>query len=201
MVDKPVIALVGGIGAGKSAVAAALARRGGRVIDADRLGHAALRDPAVRRAVLNRWPSVAPTGEIDRHALGRIVFAESAARQELEGIVYPWIRQRVSAEIDAAKCDPSVRFVVLDAAVILEAGWDAVWDKLLFVDAPREARLARVASRGWTPEELDRREASQWPLEKKRARADAVIDNSGTPADLASRVDQQLASWGLASTE
>src|SRR3954468_20553790 len=122
--DKPVIGLVGGIGAGKSTAAAALARRGGRVVAGDPAGHAALREGAIRRQIAGRWPqAVGPDGEIDRKTLGRVVFADPTQLKELEAIVFPWIQDRLREEIAAARADPAARFVVLDAAVMLEAGW------------------------------------------------------------------------------
>src|SRR6516225_7004907 len=140
---RPVIGLVGGIGAGKSRVSAALARRGGRVVAGDPVGHEALRQPAIRERIVNRWgPAVLDAaGEIDRGKLGALVFADPGARRELEAIVQPWIGDRLRAEIAKAQADPAVSFVVLDAAVMLEAGWQGACDLLVYVHAPRAVRL------------------------------------------------------------
>jgi dephospho-CoA kinase len=123
----PVVGLVGGIGAGKSRVSAALARRGGRLVAGDPLGHAALRQPEVIRAVVDRFgPGVLDDSEdVDRAKLGAVVFADPAARRALEAIVHPWIGQRLRAELAAARADPGVPFAVLDAAIMLEAGWES----------------------------------------------------------------------------
>ncbi|MFL5331079.1 MAG: dephospho-CoA kinase [Gemmataceae bacterium] len=197
---KPVIGLVGGIGAGKSAVAEVLAERGGRIVAGDPAGHAALLDPDVRARVASRWPeAISKDGAIDRKTLGRIVFADPVQLKELEAIVFPWIEDRLRREIAAAEADPSVRFVVLDAAIMLEAGWQRVCDKLVFVDVPRELRVARVALRGWTPEDLDRRERTQMALSEKQARADAVLTNTAGMYELQKNVDALLAHWGLAA--
>jgi dephospho-CoA kinase len=197
-VSKPVIGLVGGIGSGKSAAAAVMARRGGRVVAGDPAGHEALRQPAIRDRIARRWPAaVGLDGEIDRKTLGRIVFADPSHLRELEGIVFPWIKEQLRVQIDRARNDRSVRFVILDAAVMLEAGWNGVVDRLVFVDAPRDVRAARVAGRGWTADDLDRRERSQLGLAEKRARADAVLDNSGGPEELQRNVDELLAHLGL----
>ena len=81
---------------------------------------------------------------------------------------------------------------------MLEAGWDGVCDKLIFVDAPHVVRLDRVQSqRGWTERELANREAVQMPSEKKKERADAVIDNGGTPDATIAQVDQLVKGWEL----
>lgn len=195
---KPVIGLIGGIGSGKSAAAAALARRGGRIVAGDPAGHAALRQPEIRSHIAERWPkSIGNDGEIDRRTLGRIVFANPAQLKELESIVFPWIKLRLLEEIAAAQADPTVRFVVLDAAVMLEAGWTDACDKLIFVDAPRQVRVARVAGRGWTGDDLDRRERSQMTLEEKRALADVVLSNAGGLDELQHQADGILEKWGL----
>jgi dephospho-CoA kinase len=188
-----VIGVVGGIGAGKSAVTAALARRGARVIAADQLGHEALRQPAIREQVLRRWPGVASAaGEVDRRALGKIVFADPAELQALEALVHPWIKRRIAEEVGRARGDPAVPLVVLDAAILLEAGWDGACDRLVFVDAPYEQRLARLWARGWTERDLDAREEAQLPLTEKRLQADHVLDNSSTLTELERQVDALL---------
>ena len=198
---KPVLGLVGGIGAGKSTVATALGRHGGKVVAADPLGHEALEHPDIRAKVIDVWGSrdiLTLQGNIDRKKLGRIVFPSPVERSRLEHLVHPYIEQRIREEIDKAQVDPGARFVVLDAAIMLEAGWDGVCDRLIFVDAPRPVRLARVQSqRGWTDADLANREAVQMPAEKKKERADAVIDNGGPPAATSAQVDALVKQWEL----
>jgi len=197
---KPVIGLVGGIGSGKSFVADAFVRRGGRLIAADPLGHEALRQPELRQRVVDRWGTIAlaASGEIDRSVLGRIVFADPNELRALEAITYPYIQRRVTEEIAKANADPDVRFVVLDAAVMLEAGWATQCDHIAFIDVPRQVRLDRLQKyRGWSEAELDRREANQMPLEEKRRYADAVIDNRGDASVLSPQVERLLAAWNL----
>ena len=200
---RPVVGLVGGIGSGKSEVAAALARRGGCVVAGDPLGHEALRQPAVRDQVVARWGRgvLGPDGEIDRSKLGAVVFAAPTDRTALESIVHPWIGRRLREEMDAARADPKCRFVVLDAAIMLEAGWEAACDLLVYVHAPRSVRLARVAGqRGWSPAEVAARERAQLPLAVKAARADAAIDNGDGPPQLEAEVDALLARLGIGQT-
>ena len=197
---KPVIGVVGGIGAGKSTVAAAFARRGGYVINADALGHQALARPDVARQLAARWGDrvLNPDGTPNRRAVAGIVFHDPAERKALEGVVFPYIEAAVREEIAKGAADPAVRFVVLDAAVMLEAGWTGVCDKVVYVDAPREVRLARLAARsGWTPDQVAAREAAQMPADEKKARADAVVTNAGTAAELQDQVDRLLAAWGF----
>ncbi len=197
---KPVIGLIGGIGSGKSRVAAEFARRGAVIIAGDQLGHDALRQPAVKEQVVGRWGTTVldESGDIDRRKLARIVFADAGELQALEGMTFPWIEQGITQGIRQAQENPGVRLVVLDAAVLLEAGWNKNCDRLVYVDAPDAERLARVAAqRGWSAKEVEARTAAQLPLAKKRSRADAVIDNSRSPEDLAAQVDNLLEQWGV----
>src|SRR5213596_14082 len=99
---KPVIGLVGGIGAGKSTVAAALVKHGGRVVAADPLGHEALEQPEIRERVIEVWGErdiLTPQGKVDRKKLGRIVFPSPVERSRLEHLVHPYIEQRLREEI------------------------------------------------------------------------------------------------------
>jgi dephospho-CoA kinase len=201
MTTKPVVGLVGGIGSGKSRVAAAFAERGARVVSGDDLAHEALRQPAVKEQVVRRWgPDLLDEhGEVRRRQLGAVVFADPEERRALEAMVHPWIRERIRQELARAEADPGVRLVVLDAAIMLEAGWDAVCDRLVYVDAPRDVRLRRLAGqRGWSEKEVEARENAQLPLTAKAARADHVLDNSATPEHLNRQVDDLLRRWGLA---
>ena len=193
---KPVIGLVGGIGAGKSTVAAALVKHGGRVVAGDPLGHEALDDPEIRERVAGAFAGrdiLGGEGKVDRKKLGRVVFPSPVERSRLEHLVHPYIEERIRQEIDKAAADPAVKFVILDAAIMLEAGWNDVCDKLIFVDASRPVRLTRIQNqRGWTEADLANREAVQMPTEKKKERADAVIDNGGTPDATAAQVDELI---------
>lgn len=190
------IGIVGGIGSGKSTVANTFAQLGGTVIDGDRAGHAALRVPNIRDQIARRWPSaVQSDGEIDRASLGRIVFADPSQLRELEGIVFPFIKTLLQAEIAAAKRDGPFEFIILDAAVMLEAGWSSVCDRLVFVESSQELRQARVANRGWSPEDLARRERSQLSLDEKRRRCDAVIVNDSDLGSVERQVHELKCKW------
>ena len=117
---------------------------------------------------------------IARKALGAIVFADAVARRDLEAIVHPPMRSWFQAVIEREQCTASGRdrFIVLDAAILLEAGWDDLCDLIVYVDAPREERARRVEEqRGWSRATLDARERAQWPREQKRRRADVIITN------------------------
>jgi dephospho-CoA kinase len=205
---KPVIGLVGGIGSGKSTVAAAFARPGGRVSVADALGHEALRQPEIKEQVVARWGSdvLDDAGEVDRRKVARIVFAkENASGDELralESMVFPYIGRRILEEIQAVSADPTIRLIVLDAAVMLEAGWNNACDRLVYVHTPRPERLRRLKEgRRWSPKEVEDREAAQLSLTEKVTRADRAVDNTGPPDTLAAQVGTLLALWGLTDVQ
>lgn len=194
--SKPVLGLIGGIGSGKSAVAHQLAQRGALVIHADRLGHEALEQPDIRDRALARWgPGILGTDDrISRPSVAAIVFRDQAERRALEEMVFPHIERRCREEIDRGRADPNVVLIVLDAAILLEAGWDRVCDRILYVHAPREVRLQRLREgRGWSDQELELREQAQLPLEEKARRAHGRIDNSGSLEELTCQVDELLA--------
>ena len=182
----PVIGLLGGIGAGKSAVARILAEAGCVVSNSDEATREVLKDPEVMDTLRQWWgPEVfASDGRVDRAAIGRIVFAKEAQRTRLEELLHPRI-ERIRAEIFQAAEAP--RAYVIDAPLLLEVGLDAECDHLILVDTPLEIRLERVRERGWDASELDSREAAQWPLDRKRDRADHVLSNDGSLAALRTR--------------
>lgn len=190
---KPVvIGLLGGIASGKSAVAAAFAAHGLVHIDADREAHAVAADPVVLAELAAALgPDLVRQGQLDRAAVAALVFRDDAARRQLEAITHPRIRARVLAALDVAKA--SGASVLLDAPLLLEGGLIAWCDHVGFVHAAEATRLARARSRGWSADELARREAAQAPLAKKRAAATFAIDNDGDLATMQAQVAQTLA--------
>lgn len=195
----PVLGLIGAIGAGKSTAARAFAGRGGFAIDCDRLGHEALALSDVLDRLVARWGEriLLPNGAPNRKAIGAIVFADAAERAFLESVVFPAIGTLARREMAKAVDDPTARFIVLDAATLLEASWGEFCDRIVYVDASEDARRNRVRIRsGWDETELSRREAAQWPAAVKKARADAVISNDGTESDLRASADGLLKEWG-----
>lgn len=175
-----IFGLIGGIASGKSFVAALLAERGAVVLDADRYAHAVLDEPEVRAALIERWGAgiEMADGSLDRGEIAQRVFGETeqavAERQFLEGLIHPRVRERLREELQAAR-ERGAPAAVLDIPLLIEAHWADECDAVLFVDTPAGVRQARAAERGWTPEELARREAAQTPVEVKRAGAAAVI--------------------------
>ena len=179
----PVIGITGGIGAGKSAVAAQFASLGCVVSDSDSQARVLLDDPAVQGQLVEWWGNrvVSSNGVTDRRAIAAIVFAQPTERVRLETLIHPLLkvsRERLIAESRAAATPPQA--VIIDAPLLLEANLDQECDAVVFVDAPRDQRLTRVvASRGWNEAELARRESAQLALEEKRARSGYIVINDG----------------------
>jgi dephospho-CoA kinase len=182
----PIIGLLGGVASGKSLVAKQFEQLGAAVLNADIVGHEVLRVDEVKQAARQRWGGgvFAPDGELDRKALAKIVFDPSPkGRQELqylEQITHPEIGRRLREQIEQLAATGRHKALVLDAPVMLEAGWHTLCNKLVFIDAPRDVRLARAVARGWTEADFTAREAAQETLDRKRRLADAIIDNSGS---------------------
>ena len=179
-----VVGLAGGVGSGKSTVAAIFIKQGARGIDADALGHRVLDLPAVRAGLLRDWGAgILRGGRVDRAALARMAFRSRKTVTRLNRRVHPEILREIRRRIDRAR-----GWVVLDAALLFETGADALCDKVVFVSAPRALRARRIRSRGWGPGELKRRERFQFPVVYKKKKADYVIDNTGP----ASRTEDQI---------
>jgi dephospho-CoA kinase len=200
----PVIGIVGGIGSGKSAVANWVAARAKVfVLNADELGHEALQSNKVKQALCARFGNsiLDAGGDIERSALARRVFGmdadQLAARHALELIVHPEIGRRIAEGIEAAAVEEQDA-VLLDAAILLEAGWRSKCDLVVFIDTPDAIRLARIQeNRRWTAEELKRREQSQWSLMAKRRESDLIIQNDGEIERAGQQLFEALQQRGL----
>jgi dephospho-CoA kinase len=195
MLKKPqLIGIVGGIASGKSLVAEQMQALGGVLLDADRAGHEVLRETEVIEALHRRWGDgiVALDGSLSRSVIAKIVF--SAGNQEekryLESVTHPRIAARLQEQI-ASQAAAGAEVFIVDAALLFEAGWDKLCDQIVFVSCPREIRLTRALSRGWSESDFLTREATQLPLDEKRSRSGFVIDNSG----LAEQTGQQVGEW------
>jgi dephospho-CoA kinase len=194
-----IIGITGGVASGKSTVAGLFARLGAAVLDADQAGHEALRLPQVEAAVRRRWTEAVfgSDGHIDRARLARVVFAAGTEaeteRRYLEQLTHPEIARLLQQQAKALEATGTA-VAVLDAALLFEAGWDKWCQKSVFVEASRESRLARATARGWDEEDFAAREGAQESLDRKRAHADVIIDNSGSPERTQAQVEQFWAS-------
>ncbi len=188
---KPIIGLAGGIGSGKSTVAALMRKLGAAVICADEIGHEELDHPDVLAEVQRWWGSsvVRPDGRADRETIRRIVADDPAARGRLEKLLHPRIDRRSRELLARYQADPTVRAVVWDAPLLYEAGLDRCCDRVIFVETDERSRVDRVGrQRGWSPEELRTLEKTQKPLDFKRQKADYVVNNSDND-DLSRQVE------------
>ena len=185
-----IIGLVGGIASGKSAVAAELAKLGAVVLDADKAAHTAINLPQVKQQLVARWGEqiLASAGDVDRQAVAGIVFgAGASSRAELdylESLLHPLIRDDFQQQLVQIGAEGHVA-AVIDAPLLLEAGWGKLCDSIVLVESSEDDRSERIKSRNWSPEDLARRENLQMPIEEKRRLATYTIGNSGSLGELA----------------
>ncbi len=193
---KPVIGLCGGVGAGKSRIAAEFERLGCLVISSDRLNHEVLAEPEVLRELRDWWgPNIiGADGRADRARIAEIVFADSEEKERLERLLHPLIARRRRTMIRAVENSSAIKAIVLDSPLLFESKLDRECDSIVFVEASHPERLRRLqANRGWDANELQRRETWQLPLAQKRRRSDFVIDNESPEDTLGPRVAEILA--------
>ncbi len=191
-----VVGLLGGVASGKSAVARLFEEAGAQVLDADGMARALLEQGEIARAVeKDLGPGLlGPDGKIDRKALADMVFRSEKARRILESLLHPLILDQIRKDLSRLRQGPSL--VVLDVPLLLETGLEEECDFLVFVDTPEKGREERALQRGWSPGERKGREKTQLPLETKRARADYILDNSGSLDETRKQVLDLLGKWG-----
>jgi dephospho-CoA kinase len=188
------IGLTGGIGSGKSAASAMLRERGATVIDADKVGHEVyLPDRPAWNEIVAEFGRdvVAEDGTIDRRKLGALVFADASKRMKLNEIVWPRIAAEIAGRIRRLRDAGSRAPIVVEAAVLIEAGWQWLVDEIWVVTVTAENAIERVgASRGLDRAEIVRRIASQLPDAQRTREATYVLANDGTLADLRAAIDR-----------
>lgn len=188
------VGLTGGIASGKSTVSAILAELGAVVIDADAIAREVVAQgtPGLEAVVAEFGPGLlTPGGDLDRPAMGVLVFADAGARKRLEAIIHPLVHRR-SAELEAAADADAV--VVHDIPLLAEVGRAGSFDAVIVVDAPTEVQVARmVGDRGWTREDAESRIAAQASREERLSIATHVVDNTGSLEDLRRRVEDVYA--------
>ena len=188
------VGLTGGVASGKSTVSAMLADLGAVVIDADLLARevVARGSPGLAAVAAEFGEDIlTPDGDLDRAAMGRLVFADESARRRLEAIVHPLVFERTT-ELEEQASEDAV--VVHDIPLLAESSRDRSFDAVIVVDAPAEVQLARMTGdRGWTEEDARARIAAQASREARRAIATHVVENTGTREDLRARVAEVYA--------
>lgn len=186
------VGLTGGIGSGKTTVASLLETRGAVVFDADLLARDAIAPgtPGHERVLERFGPNVlAPGGGIDRDALAALVFADPAARRDLEAIVHPEVRRLFAESVEAYEGTDAV--VVFSAPLLVETGMHTAFEVLVVVSAPTDTQVDRLLrDRGMSESAIRQRIDAQLPLEEKAAVADILIDNEGTLEELEGQVDR-----------
>ncbi len=187
-----VIGLTGVIGSGKSAVARMLAEMDAAVVDADRIGHSVYEpgEPAFDELKTAFGEGIVGSdGRIARAKLAALVFASAQALGRLNAIVHPRIRQRLAAEVAELRAAARVPAIVIEAAVLLEAGWQDLCDEVWLVTAPTASVRERLAAeRRMTPAQVAKRLGAQLSEEERRRHADVVIENDGTLEQLRARL-------------
>ncbi len=184
------VGLTGGIAAGKSVVADELAARGAVIIDADLLAREVVEPgtPGLAAIIERFGPDVIRDGRLDRGALGRIVFADEAARRDLEAIVHPAVRRRAAQREGEAAADAVVVHVI---PLLVETGQQDAFDVVIVVDADPATQVERIQQRdGVTRAEAEARLAAQASREQRSAAADVIIDNSAGVTELRKLVER-----------
>ena len=192
-----VIGVSGAIASGKTFVADVLAQSlGCTAISADAIAHGVLaRDPDVRQAIIARWGNacLGENGDVSRARLARIVFDRSGDLAELNRIIHPAILRRIADEIDSARRQGSP-WIVLDAALLFETGLDATCEIRIFVESDWTIRAERARrDRGWTDDDLRRRDAAQLPVQQKITFSDYIVDNNGTKDETKRQIENIIA--------
>ena len=178
---KPVIGILGGIGSGKSTVAAEFAKLGCEVVDADKIAHELLDQAEIRQQIVGLCGKgiLDSAGKIDRKKLAEMVFADAQRLSSLNNIIHPLVLKRAEELIGLYKHRAEVKAIVLDIPLLAEVGWEKLCDKLVFVDCRRQTRIDRVKKMGvFDKNQIKIRENFQISLDKKAKLADNIVDNN-----------------------
>ena len=188
-----VIGLTGSIGTGKSEAASYMAQLGATVINADQVGHEAYtpHSEGWNRVVEAFGEGIlGADGEIDRRALGAIVFSQPEQLAKLNKIMHPLIARMVADKIEGLR-SRKAEVVVVEAALLFEAGWESLVQEIWSTDSPEEAVIKRLSERnGWGAEEVRKRISSQMDRNDRLERSDLIIDNSGDIAGMHRAIDE-----------
>lgn len=190
-----VCGLTGGVGMGKSAAAEFLRARRVPVVDTDELARQLVQpgQPALAEIQAGFGKDVlAPDGRLRREKLAQIVFADAGARQKLEAILHPRIRERWQAQIESWRRENHPMAVVV-IPLLFETRSESVFDKIICVACSAATQRERLLARGWTPDQIRQRLSAQWPIDQKIARSDFVVWTDGTMDTHTQQLEQILA--------
>lgn len=192
-----VLGITGGIATGKSLVTRRFRQQGALVFSADEAARAILTPGgSVLDAIRDAFGAemLLPDGSLDRARLGQRIFADAAARARLNRLTHPPILRLLRAQIEAAREDFPCALIAVEVPLLYEANLQDWFDSVLVVTAPERAQIARLRARdGLSEAQARQRIAAQRPLKDKAARADIVLSNDGTPADLEAATDRLIA--------
>ena len=183
-----VIGLTGGIGCGKSLVAQYFSELGALVIDADQLARTAIErgSQGFDEAISTFGDSILSNGDIDRRALGEIIFKDADAKKKLENIIHPYVRQRFEEAVSSLKADETL---IYEIPLLVETGAQDRFDLVITVESELENRIARLRQRGMHISEIEGRIAAQATREQRVEIADFLIENDGTQDELLRQVE------------
>ena len=188
-----ILGILGGVGSGKSTVAGLLAELGAEVLDADRIAHEVLEEDNVKDTIRGWWGDEVfdETGHIDRAAIAERVFREDAERRRLERLVHPRVGERINRGIDAfLEEEDGSRLLVLDIPLLADSPIREHCDEMIFIETDSAQRQIRTRVRGWSGDELKRRESAQSPISSKRKLATRVLDNRTGMPELRRQVEE-----------
>jgi len=182
---------MGGIGSGKSTVAAEFAKLGCKIIDADKIAHELLENSPVKEKILASFGRAVldSAGKIDHSKLADIAFSDADKLSALNKIIHPLVLKRAEELIKQYNCQNQVKAIVLDMPLLMEVGWAKRCDKLIFVDCRRQLRAERAKKLGIFNENQQKiRENFQISLDNKADIADNIIDNNSGFSELAEQI-------------
>lgn len=182
---KLVIGITGGFGTGKSKVAGLLRQQGFFVLDADRVAHETLQaSNPVFEKIRQKFPDAFVSGFLERRKLAEIVFQDPKRLKQLEKMIHPYVMKRLLDEIRKTKN----KQVAIEVPLLFEAKFQNVFSFIVTVFSGTIEADQRLLNQGWTKTEIRRRRAEQWPIQKKMALSDFVINNSGTRSETRKQV-------------
>ncbi|MBN2591740.1 MAG: dephospho-CoA kinase [Sedimentisphaerales bacterium] len=178
--EKPIIGIMGGIGSGKSTVAAEFAKLGCKIIDADKIAHDLLEENDIREQVIALFSNdiIDSQGKIDRKKTAEIVFNNSELLFKLNNIIHPGVLQKTEELIEQYNKDNLCKAIILDMPLLVEVGWDKRCDKLIFVDCDEKTRENRKKNKFFEKNHIKNRENFQISLDKKKDIADNTVNNN-----------------------
>jgi dephospho-CoA kinase len=188
---KPIIGILGGIGSGKSTVAAEFGKLGCVVIDADSIAHRLLNEPGIREQIVEFFGGgvLGIDSKVDHCKLARAAFTDAEKIEKLNSIIHPKVLAEVEKKIEEIQKKSESKAIVIDMPLLAEVGWDKRCDELIFVECDEKKRLKRAEKSGFLgPDELKKRENFQISLDTKAAIAENTIDNNSGLSELSRQV-------------